>query len=454
MGQGMQEDFRHFLGENALSIDSINIEPLDDLHQPEGIIAEAQRLAARAFSADVCLFSVQGTSTAIMAMIMSVCNPGDKILVPRNIHKSILAALILGESHPIFLPPAVDTKFGIAHGVSTRQVDKALREHPDLRAVLIIHPTYYGITGDLAAIAQCVHQYDIPLLVDEAHGAHTYFHPLLPCSAMEAGADMAATSLHKLGGSLTQSSLLNIRTQRIDLQRVKTLMSLLTTTSTSYLLLASIDCARQQLALRGKQLLDQALYLAQQARLAINKIPGLQCMDARCLDGETAYAMDGTKLLIHLGDLDITGIGAERWLRTHHNIEVELSDRNNLLCFVTWADTIHSMGALVNGLHDLARCFYTPHRKIQQNLSIPSIPELVLSPREALFSPSHSVPLAKASGCISTETISIYPPGIPVLLPGERITTESIQYIITHLREGYHVQGSENLKVEKIKITK
>lgn len=210
-GTGMDPEFRKFIGDNALSIDLINIGPLDDLHHPHGMIKEAQELAAKAFGADHTFFSVQGTSGAIMTMIMSVCGPGDKIIVPRNVHKSIMSAIIFSGATPIFIHPVIDPNFGISHGITTDAVSKALKKHPDAKGLLVINPTYFGIAANLKKIVDIAHSYGVPVLVDEAHGVHIHFHDDLPLSAMQAGADMAATSVHKLGGSMTQSSVLNIR---------------------------------------------------------------------------------------------------------------------------------------------------------------------------------------------------------------------------------------------------
>src|ERR1700730_5580569 len=210
-GAGMAQEFREFIGDNALSIDLINISPLDDVHNPKGVIKESQELAAAAFGAEHTFFSVQGTSGAIMTMVMSVCGPEDKILVPRNVHKSVLAAIILSGAHPIFMHPELDPHFGIAHGVSVETVRQMLEWHPDVKAVLLINPTYFGVSADLKQIVELVHGYGIPILVDEAHGVHIHFHEDMAVSAMQAGADMSATSVHKLGGSLTQSSVLNVQ---------------------------------------------------------------------------------------------------------------------------------------------------------------------------------------------------------------------------------------------------
>ena len=278
----------------------------------------------QAFGADHTFFSVQGTSGAIMAMIMSVVGPGDKILVPRNVHKSTMSAIIFSGAIPIFIYPEVDEEYGITHGISAESVEKAINTYPDAKALLVINPTYYGFAADLKRIVDIAHSANIPVIVDEAHGVHLKFHDALPISAMEAGADMAATSVHKLGGSLTQSSVLNVREGLVSVNRVQSVLSMLTTTSTSYPLLASLDCARRQLAVHGHELIDNTIRLAKEARKRINKIPHLKVAGRERLHSSATYDMDPTKLLISVKDLGITGHQAEEWLRQNANIEVEL----------------------------------------------------------------------------------------------------------------------------------
>lgn len=354
-GIGMEPDFREFIGHNALSIDLINIGPLDDLHLPKGIIKQSQDLAAKAFGADHTFFSVQGTSGAIMAMIMSVCGHGDKILVPRNVHKSIMSAIVFSGAIPIFVHPVVDQTLGISHGITSDAIKNALDLHPDIKAVLVINPTYYGISGDLKKIVEIVHSRSIPVLVDEAHGAHIHFHEELPLSAMEAGADLAATSVHKLGGSLTQSSILNLRGNLVSPKRVQSVLSMLTTTSTSYLLLASLDAARKSLATKGQEFLKQTIQKAEETRNKINSINHLYCVGREILGTSATYALDPTKLLISVKDLGITGYTAEKWLRKNFNIEVELSDLHNILCIVTNGDKDEDLFILVRALTVLAQ---------------------------------------------------------------------------------------------------
>lgn len=453
-GRGMDPEFRSFIGENVLSIDLINIAPLDDLHHPKTIIKEAQELAADAFGADYTFFSVQGTSGAIMTMLMAVCHPGDKIIVPRNVHKSVLSAIILAGGTPIFIYPDSDQKLGIAHGITASQVEQALQKHPDAKAVLVINPTYYGFAGDLQKIVDLVHSYNIPVLVDEAHGALTPFHDRLPISAMEAGADLAATSIHKMGGSLTQSSVLNVRGDRINPNRVQAIISMLTTTSTSYPLLASLDTARRHLALHGTELVEQTLQLADWARKEINEIPGLFCVGRDWLKGEALFDMDETKLVIHLEQLAINGHDAEVWLRENYRIEVELSDLYNLLCFITPGDNQSTVSQLIEALRELSRKFYQPDRLTPHQTVLPTIPELVLSPRDAFYCDTISIPLEQAAGKIIAEFIMVYPPGVPILLPGEKITEEAIELIRQHVEAGLPVQGTEDPTLQMVKVIK
>ncbi|UFJ41867.1 aminotransferase class I/II-fold pyridoxal phosphate-dependent enzyme [Brevibacillus humidisoli] len=453
-GTGMNPAFRQFIGENALSIDLINISPLDDLHHPKGMIKEAQELAADAFGADHTFFSVQGTSGAIMAMIMATCSPGDKIIVPRNVHKSVMSAIIFAGAIPVFIHPVMDEQYGISHGITVKAAERALTAHPDAAALLVINPTYFGIAGDLKQIVHTAHRYGVPVLVDEAHGVHIHFHDDLPLSAMQAGADMAATSMHKLGGSLTQSSILNVREGLVDVNRVKTVLSMMTTTSTSYILLSSLDMARQQLALHGREMAERSIQLAESARKRINEIPRLHCLGREILGKPATYAMDPTKLLIHVRELGITGWEVENWLREKYNIEVELSDLYNVLCFITSGDTEETVNILVEALQDLAVEF--SHMPVAElvKVKLPKIPVISLSPRDAFYAETEVVPLREASGRIITEFIMVYPPGIPIFLPGEVITDENISYIEENLRVGLPVQGPEDETIQTIKVVK
>ncbi len=454
-GNGIDPEFREFIGDNALSIDLINIGPLDDLHLPKGIIKHSQELAAEAFGADYTFFSVQGTSGAIMAMIMSVCGPGDKILVPRNVHKSIMSAIVFSGAVPIFIHPEVDSKFGISHGVTPDSIERALLLHPDTKSVLVINPTYYGVSGDLKKIVKIAHSRNIPVLVDEAHGAHIHFHKELPMSAMEAGADMAATSVHKLGGSLTQSSILNLQGNLVSSKRVQSVLSMLTTTSTSYLLLASLDVARKSLATEGQALLEDTIRKAEETRSKINEIPHLYCMGHEILDSSAAVAMDPTKLLISVKELGITGYDVEKWLRNGFNIEVELSDLYNILCIVTPGDTQNDLHTLIKALTDLSQVYkFQADMNVNSSVLLPEIPPLALTPRDAFYAETEVIPFEKSAGRIIAEFVMVYPPGIPIFIPGEIITRDNLVYTKKNVEAGLPVQGADDVELKKIRVIK
>ncbi|MBV7509567.1 aminotransferase class I/II-fold pyridoxal phosphate-dependent enzyme [Bacillus sp. sid0103] len=454
-GNGMDPEFREFIGENALSIDLINIAPLDDLHLPKGIIKQSQELAAEAFGADYTFFSVQGTSGAIMAMIMSVCVPGDKILVPRNVHKSIMSAIVFSGAVPIFIHPEVDAHFGISHGITPDSIERALVLHPDTKAVLVINPTYYGVSGDLRKIVKIAHSRNIPVLVDEAHGAHIHFHQELPLSAMEAGADLAATSVHKLGGSLTQSSILNLRSNLVSSKRVQSVFSMLTTTSTSYLLLASLDVARKSLATEGQALLEDTIRKAEETRSKINEIDHLYCMGREVLESRAAVAMDPTKLLISVKELGITGYEVEKWLRNKFNIEVELSDLYNILCIVSPGDSEEDLMTLVQALSQLSLEYKNQtDTNVDSSVLLPEIPLLALTPRDAFYEDTEVIPFEQSAGRIIAEFVMVYPPGIPIFIPGEIITEDNIIYTRKNIEAGLPVQGAEDDELNTIRVIK
>ena len=454
-GAGMDTEFRQFIGDNALSIDLINIGPLDDLHQPKGMIKQAQDLAAEAFGADRTFFSVQGTSGAIIAMIMAVCGPDDKIIVPRNVHKSIMSAIVFSGAIPVFIHPEIDKDLGISHGITTDSVEKALKQHPDAKAILVINPTYFGISADLKKIVEIAHSYHVPVLVDEAHGVHIHFHDQLPLSAMQAGADMAATSVHKLGGSMTQSSILNVREGLVSAKHVQSILSMLTTTSTSYLLLASLDVARKQLATKGKELIDRTIKLSQSIRKRLNEIDHIHCVGEEILGSKATFDYDPTKLIISVKDLGLTGYEVEKWLREKHNIEVELSDLYNILCIVSLGDTEVEGDLLVTALKELAiECEHRVGQIEPIEVLLPEIPVLALTPRDAFYAETEIVPLEESEGRIIAEFVMVYPPGIPIFIPGEIITKDNLHYIRKNLEAGLPVQGPEDDEMKTIHVIK
>ncbi|PLR69572.1 MULTISPECIES: aminotransferase class I/II-fold pyridoxal phosphate-dependent enzyme [Bacillaceae] len=454
-GAGIDPEFRSFIGAQALSIDLINIGPLDDLHSPKGMIKKAQDLAAEAFGADHTFFSVQGTSGAIMTMVMAVCGPGDKILVPRNVHKSVMSAVVFSGATPIFIHPEIDKELGISHGITTESVEHALEQHPDAKGLLVINPTYFGVSADLKKIVEIAHSYNVPVLVDEAHGVHIHFHEDLPMSAMQAGADIAATSVHKLGGSLTQSSILNVREGLVSVQRVQTILSMLTTTSTSYLLLASLDVARKRLATEGRELAEQAIRLANDTRKKINEIEKIECIGEEIVGTEAAFDFDPTKLIISIKELGLNGYDVEKWLRENYNIEVEMSDLYNILCIITPGDTERETGILIEALQALSSEFINASADlIKPTVMLPDIPVLALTPRDAFYAETEIVPFSESAGRIIAEFIMVYPPGIPIFIPGEIISEENLAYVRKNLEVGLPVQGPEDPELNYLRVIK
>lgn len=453
-GVGMDKEFKDFIGENAFKIDVTVFKLVDSLHHPTGPIKKAQELAADAYGSDAAFFSIHGTSGAIQAMIMSVVNSGDKILIPRNVHKSVTGGIILSGACPVYMQPELDKQVGIAHGVTPETVEKALRENPDAKAVLIINPTYYGVATDIRKIAEIVHTSGIPLIVDEAHGPHLGFNDKLPVSAMDAGADICSQSTHKIIGALTQCSLLQVRSGRVAPYRVQQILNLLQTTSPSYILMASLDCARRQIALHGEELLDGAIELCNYARREINKIPGLYCFGDDILDSPGVFSLDPTKITITCRDLGITGYDLDMILSERYHIQMELADLYNVLAVGSFGDTKESIESLLNALREISKEYYGNSNRKSDFIDIPSIPEQIQIPREAFNSEKTAVLLKNSIGMISGEFLMAYPPGIPILCPGEKITKEIIDYVQKLKDTGLYVQGTEDPEVEYIKVVK
>ena len=452
-GQGVDEEFLEFMGINPFKIDVTIFKMVDGLHHPKSCIKEAQELAADAYGVKKSFFAVNGTSGAIQAMIMSVVKSGEKILVPRNVHKSVSAGIILSGAVPVYMNPEIDEELGIAHGVRPSTVEKMLEQHSDIKAVLIINPTYYGVATDIQKIANIVHSYDIPLIVDEAHGPHLHFHEDLPLSAVDAGADICCQSTHKILGAMTQMSLIHVNSNRVDANRVQQILSLLHTTSPSYPLMASLDCARRQIAIHGRDLLTRTIELANYLRAEINKIPGIHSFGAEIVGREGIFAFDPTKITISAKGLGITGFELETILTDDYNIQMELSDFYNVLGLITIGDTPDSALKLLNALKDISKRFYdTKEIKHMKTLRIPAIPEPVLVPREAFYSEKNRVPFEESEGKICAEMIMAYPPGIPIIVPGERISKEIIDYIDELRETKTHLQGMEDPNLDYINV--
>ncbi|MBN2504050.1 MAG: aminotransferase class I/II-fold pyridoxal phosphate-dependent enzyme, partial [Bacilli bacterium] len=288
----IKNDMMDFVGANTFMLDANAPIGLDTLGKPHGVIKEAEKLMAEAFHADKSYFLTNGTTTGILAMIMSTCRANDKIILPRNVHKSVINALILSGAMPIFVKPDIDSDLGIANGVTYDAYAAAIEEHPDSAALLIINPTYFGVASDIERITALAHENDILVLADEAHGAQFYFSDNLPMGAMDAGADISATSVHKTGGSFTQSSVLLTKGRRIDHTRLRTTLNMLQSTSPSGLLMASLDVSRKVLYFEGKRRIDKLLKIAEKAREELSKVPGIKVIDNEYIEKRGDFSFD------------------------------------------------------------------------------------------------------------------------------------------------------------------
>ncbi len=313
-----------------------------------------------------------------------------------------------------------------------------------------MNPNYYGFTSDLEKFRKLAHEWEASLLVDEAHGGHMYFSDELPTGGITAGADVSAISTHKTCGSLTQSSLLLHRDRVIQTERVLNTLNLMRTTSASYLLMASIDVARRQLAVHGREMIARAVQLARYARDEINQVEGLYAFGKELVDGQAVHNFDETKLCVHVRRLGMTGFEMERRLRQEYNIQIELADLNNIMAMVTLGDTEENLNQLVNALKKIAsKCRLQKFHKVTM---LPEMPETIVMPRDAYYSPKKSVALEESVNEICGEMVMSYPPGIPVICPGERITQDIVDYINILKEHNCHMQGTADPFVNNIRV--
>lgn len=442
-------DLTDFLGTRALSLDVNSMKCLDFLCNPVGVIKEAEELAAAAFGAANAFFMVGGTTSSVQAMIMSSCKPGDKILLPRNVHTSVISALILTGAVPVYINPGTDAILGISLGMAKCDVEQAIKNNPDAVAILLNNPTYYGICSDLASITKLAHANNMLVLVDEAHGTHFVFHDNLPLSAMQAGADMAAISVHKSGGSLTQSSIL-LTAKSIDPTYVRQIINLTQTTSASYLLMSSLDIARRHLALNGTKIFADVIGLASYARAEINKMEGFYAFSKELINGTNVFDFDITKLSVNSLQTGMAGIEVYDILRDEYDIQIEKGDIGNFLAYISIGDTQKGVERLCSALADVARKYKKPKKDMLSHEYIHS--KIVMPPKEAFYSRKESVPLEKAAGRIAGEMVMCYPPGIPIFAPGELITKDALDYIIYARQKGCKFAGAQDADVENVMV--
>ena len=448
-GGRMNQELGEYFGPLCMALDVNSMKPLDNLGHPVSVIKDAQQLAAEAFGADSAFFMVNGTTSAVQTMIWSSCGRGDKIILPRNVHRSAINALVVNGAVPIYVNPGRDKRLGIPLGMSVAAVEKAIAEHPDAKAILVNNPTYYGICSNLEEIVRIAHKAGMLVLADEAHGTHFYFHEELPISAMAAGADMAAASIHKTGGSLTQSSILLTR-KPVNPDYVRQTITLTQSTSASYLLLSSLDIARRRLYHKGREMYEKTMEFADYAREEINALGGYYAFGTELVDGDAAFAFDRTKLSVHTRDIGLAGIEVYDYLRDDYGIQIEFGDIGNLLAILSAGDRMMDVERLISALAEIKRLHERSPAGLFDHEYID--PVIAMAPQDAFYTTKRRVPMKDSVGHIAGEFVMSYPPGIPIVAPGERITPDILEHILFAKDRGCFMTGTEDMNLDYIQV--
>ena len=432
---------------------------LDDLHEPEGELKEAQELTAELYGADCCWFSINGTTALIEAMIMGAVGPDETIIIPREAHRSVISGLVLSGAKPVYMDCQFDERWGIPLGVSLDDAVKTMDAHPEAKAILLVYPNYYGVGVDIVNIIKEAHKRGMIVLVDEAHGPHLPFSNILPIEAIAAGADLVAQSTHKSVGSLTQTSWLLGQGERINKRRITQMHQMLQSTSPNYIFLASLDMARHQLATVGKELVSRTVELSLYLHNELKKISGITTMEYRDIQNlVTNY--DCTKILIDAKELGLTGVVFEQMLRKQR-IEVELVQAHHVLVLITIGDTKASVDALIKAVKtvsdEVLHGSYTTNYSLDGDFDVLGkgsavLPDPVVrvTPRNAMYAEREQVPLSEVLHRIAGETIAYYPPGIPCIAVGEVISESVLQYIENRKALGYVPNGADDMTLETI----
>lgn len=437
----VKNDLIDYVGKKTYRLDANSPLGLDHLNKPVGVILESEALMAKACHADKAYFITNGTTIGILAMIMATCRANDKIILPRNVHKSVVNGLILSGAMPVFVKPNIDKDLGIANDISVESVRQAIEENPDAKAIFVINPTYFGVVSDLEKITQIAHEHDMQVIVDEAHGAQFYFSDQLPKSAMQSGADMSALSMHKTAGSFTQSSAILCQGPRVNHSRLRASLNMLQSTSPSSLLIASLDVARKTMYFEGAKRIDQLLRLARSARQDLQAIPGINVFGKVYFQQRGSFDYDETKIIIKVSDLGLSGFDVYKILRQESDIQLELAESHIVLAVLTIGTTKSDLDRLVNAFKKLSATYFKQKDKLPKIDFTYQFPEAYTRPRDAYHAPNKIVHLDDAAGEIAAEQVMIYPPGIPILIPGEIITQDVIDDIKFYLNKGSALQS-------------
>lgn len=453
-GRGADPRVVDVVGMDVFRSDVLSLNGLDDRRQSQGVLSQAQELMADAVGAREAFFSTCGSSLSVKTAMLAAAGPGEKLLISRNAHKSVVAAVVVNGVEPIWVHPKFDTERHLAHPPEPDDVRAKLREHPDAKGMLLITPTDWGSCADIAGVARVCHEFDVPLIVDEAWGAHLPFHPDLPAWGMDAEADLVLTSVHKMGGAVEQSSVFHLQYDRISSEALKQREDLLGTTSASSLVYATLDGWRRQMVEQGRELLGTALERARRIRAAAAELEGLRVMGPEVVEEGLTADFDPLKIVIDVRGLGISGMQATEWLRANRHVDMGGSDTCRISASITHADDDTTERVLLEALRALVEKADTIERRAYVRLPRPSTLELeqAMLPREAFFAPVEHVPAERAAGRISAEMISPYPPGVPVIAPGEVVTDEVLEYLRSGVEHGVLIPDAADPSVRTLRV--
>jgi arginine decarboxylase len=454
-GAGTDERVLAVLGKAPFRADVLATGGLDDRRARGKFLARAEELMADAVGAQTAFFSTCGSSLSVKAAMMAVAGGSDGgLLVARDSHKSIVAGLIFSGVRPRWITPRWDSELHFSHPPSPKQVQDAWDEHPDAAGALIVSPSPYGTCADIAAIADICHQRNKPLIVDEAWGAHLPFHDALPTWAMDAGADVCVVSVHKMGAGFEQGSVFHLQGDLVDPTRLSACADLLMTTSPNVMVYAALDGWRRQMVERGHELLTAELDLAGYLRGRLAEIPDVEVLQDELLGAEASRDLDTTQVLMDVSGTATSGYQTSDWLRENCSLDLGLSDHRRVLATMSFADDKQTADRLVDAMNHWRQAA-TDFKK-PPSIRLPSPDELQLEtvrlPRDAFFGPTEMVAAAEAAGRIAAEQITPYPPGIPAVVPGERLNDAVIDYLRSGAEAGMTLPDAADSTAQQFRV--
>ncbi|TQK42401.1 arginine/lysine/ornithine decarboxylase [Streptomyces sp. SLBN-118] len=453
-GRGVDPRVLAVLGDGLFRSDVLMMNGLDDRRLSHGVLLKAEELMADAVRAQHAFFSTCGSSLSVKTAMLAVAGPSEKLLVSRNTHKSVVAALIISGVEPVWVHPRFDAERHLAHPPEPDDVRRALNDHPDAKGMLLITPTDWGTCADIAGVARVVHDHDVPLIVDEAWGAHLPFHDRLPTWGMDAEADLVVTSVHKMGGAIEQSSVFHLQGDRVSPTLLRQREDLLGTTSSSALVYASLDGWRRQMVEEGESLLASAIQRAHRIRKEIADLPGLRLLGREVTEAGGAADLDPLRITVDVSELAISGMQAAEWMRTHCRVNLGASDTLRVNGQITHADDDATERLLIDAFQRLTEAAATMERRPDVALPPPNALELeqAVLPRQAFFADAEQVPAQATVGRVAAEMVSPYPPGVPVIAPGEVINQQVIDYLRSGARAGMLIPDAADPSMETIRV--